>query len=69
MDSEGRLIFWKPGLWEGDAPTLTCGTCKRRRTERMKELDERPQGSVLTPVLFIVLLNIKNYYIYNKYQR
>ncbi|XP_014358578.2 serine/threonine-protein kinase 4 isoform X1 [Papilio machaon] len=35
MDAEGRLVFWKSGLWEGGAPTLTCNTCKKRRADRM----------------------------------
>ncbi|KAL0902009.1 hypothetical protein ABMA27_007140 [Loxostege sticticalis] len=39
MDSEGRLVFWKSGVWEGGAPTLSCNTCKKRRAERMTESD------------------------------
>ncbi|RVE54507.1 hypothetical protein evm_000992 [Chilo suppressalis] len=42
MDSEGRLVFWKSGVWEGEAPTLDCNTCKKRRAERMSA-NERPQ--------------------------
>lgn len=44
MDSEGRLVFWKGGLWEGEAPTLNCNTCKKRRADRMSANEERPQG-------------------------
>lgn len=48
MDSEGRLVFWKSGVWEGGAPTLSCNTCKKRRADRMSANDsERPQGYVL----------------------
>ncbi|XP_028172444.1 serine/threonine-protein kinase 3 isoform X2 [Ostrinia furnacalis] len=39
MDSEGRLVFWKSGVWEGGAPTLNCNTCKKRRADRMTEND------------------------------
>ncbi|XP_045777898.1 serine/threonine-protein kinase 3 isoform X2 [Maniola jurtina] len=35
MDAEGRLVFWKGGMWEGGAPTLSCNTCKKRRADRM----------------------------------
>lgn len=43
MDGDGRLVFWKGGLWEGDAPTLNCNTCKKRRADRMNA-SERPPG-------------------------
>ncbi|XP_072947968.1 serine/threonine-protein kinase 4 isoform X2 [Epargyreus clarus] len=49
MDAEGRLIFWKGGVWEGGAPTLNCNTCKKRRADRMsanESLNERPQGEL-----------------------
>ncbi|KAF9803362.1 hypothetical protein SFRURICE_007208 [Spodoptera frugiperda] len=47
MDSEGRLVFWKSGVWEGGAPTLSCNTCKKRRADRMSANDsERPQGEL-----------------------
>ncbi|XP_026737705.1 serine/threonine-protein kinase 4 isoform X2 [Trichoplusia ni] len=45
MDSEGRLVFWKSGVWEGGAPTLNCNTCKKRRSDRMSAND-RPQGEL-----------------------
>ncbi|XP_047531792.1 serine/threonine-protein kinase hippo isoform X2 [Vanessa atalanta] len=45
MDEEGRLVFWKGGMWEGGAPTLSCNTCKKRRSERM-DANERPQGEL-----------------------
>ncbi|CAG9580877.1 unnamed protein product [Danaus chrysippus] len=45
MDAEGRLVFWKGGVWEGEAPTLSCNTCKKRRADRMSA-NERPQGNV-----------------------
>ncbi|XP_030021132.1 serine/threonine-protein kinase 4 isoform X4 [Manduca sexta] len=45
MDSEGRLVFWKSGVWEGGAPTLSCNTCKKRRADRMSA-NERPQGEL-----------------------
>ncbi|XP_068626561.1 serine/threonine-protein kinase 4 isoform X2 [Battus philenor] len=41
MDAEGRLVFWKSGLWENGAPTLSCNTCKKRRADR-KSANERP---------------------------
>lgn len=43
MDGDGRLVFWKGGVWEGDAPTLNCNTCKKRREDRMNA-SERPPG-------------------------
>ncbi|XP_021197162.3 serine/threonine-protein kinase 4 isoform X3 [Helicoverpa armigera] len=47
MDSEGRLVFWKSGVWEGGAPTLNCNTCKKRRADRMSANDtQRPQGEL-----------------------
>ncbi|XP_045455925.1 serine/threonine-protein kinase 4 [Melitaea cinxia] len=45
MDEEGRLVFWKGGMWEGGAPTISCNTCKKRRSERM-DVNERPQGEL-----------------------
>lgn len=55
MDSEGRLVFWKSGVWEGGAPTLSCNTCKKRRTERMSANDRMSsQGCVLGPMLYLV---------------
>ncbi|XP_053621675.1 serine/threonine-protein kinase 3 isoform X2 [Plodia interpunctella] len=45
MDSEGRLVFWKTGVWDGGAPTLNCNTCKKRRAERMAA-NEHPQGEL-----------------------
>ncbi|XP_052744337.1 serine/threonine-protein kinase 3 isoform X2 [Bicyclus anynana] len=45
MDAEGRLVFWKGGMWEGGAPTLSCNTCKKRRADRMSAND-RPQGEL-----------------------
>ncbi|XP_013149350.1 PREDICTED: serine/threonine-protein kinase 3-like [Papilio polytes] len=47
MDAEGRLVFWKSGLWEGGAPTLTCNTCKKRRADRMTANERMlPQGEL-----------------------
>ncbi|XP_047985273.1 serine/threonine-protein kinase 3 [Leguminivora glycinivorella] len=45
MDSDGRLVFWKGGVWEGGAPTLNCNTCKKRRADRMNAND-RPPGEL-----------------------
>ncbi|XP_063357845.1 serine/threonine-protein kinase hippo [Cydia amplana] len=45
MDSDGRLVFWKGGVWEGGAPTLNCNTCKKRRADRMSA-NERPPGEL-----------------------
>ncbi|XP_041975077.1 serine/threonine-protein kinase 3 isoform X3 [Aricia agestis] len=42
---EGRLVFWKGGVWEGGAPTISCNTCKKRRADRMAAND-RPPGEL-----------------------
>ncbi|CAF4949778.1 serine/threonine-protein kinase 3 isoform X2 [Pieris napi] len=43
MDADGKLIFWKSGLWEGGLPTLRCDTCKRRKVDKMNAKTlERP---------------------------
>ncbi|XP_049875946.1 serine/threonine-protein kinase 4 isoform X2 [Pectinophora gossypiella] len=45
MDGEGKLVFWKGGMWVDGAPTLNCNTCKKRREDRMNASD-RPPGEL-----------------------
>ncbi|GBP38168.1 hypothetical protein EVAR_80454_1 [Eumeta japonica] len=49
MDAEGRLVLWRPGLWVGGAPTLSCRTCRQRRADRMSADEPRPQGYQRNP--------------------